>query len=152
MAEARTYTLSEELMRRAFKVATAFTGTAACAAAFAPGAGAATTARAQQMEPATSHRNCIIGRYTTSAVFYWPTSARHGPTCVGGANGITPTPLGNTFFSQFCAGNNSGIIFGTNPNDYAKFHRGDRFPIGWKVASVAISHFGGSSECYTSNT
>jgi hypothetical protein len=70
-------------MRKAFKVATVFTGAAACAAAFAPAAGAATTARTQLMEPATSHRNCSKTA-TSSTVLWRPSSANHGPTCVSG--------------------------------------------------------------------
>lgn len=101
-------------MRKAFKVATVFTGAAACAAAFAPAAGAATTARNQQMEPATSHRNCVVGPKTSSTVLRWPTAAHHGPTCVSFfGNPGTPTLLGNNFFTFFCAGNNGGsIIYG----------------------------------------
>jgi len=100
-------------MRKAFKVATVFTGAAACAAAFAPAAEAATTARTQLIEPATSHRNCAGGT-TTSTVLFRPTSADHGPTCVGGANNYdSPTYLGGTYFTYFCAGNNYGSIFYT---------------------------------------
>src|SRR6185437_1152904 len=101
-------------MRKAFKVATVFTGAAACATGFAPAALAATTARTQQVEPITSHRNCIIGPETSSTVLIRPTAAHHGPTCVSGSlNSGVPTPLGDTFFSFFCAGNNAGsIIFG----------------------------------------
>ena len=51
-------------MRKAFTVATAFTGAAACAALFAPGADAATTAKAQPIMPGTVHKNCAIGPAT----------------------------------------------------------------------------------------
>jgi hypothetical protein len=95
-------------MRRAFTVATVFTGTAACAAAFAPAAGAVTAARDQPLEPATSHRNCAIGPRTTSTVFWWLPSAHHGPTCVGGANNYREVTFVSNSYSAFCAGNNSG--------------------------------------------
>jgi len=89
-------------MRKSFKVATAFTGTAAATAMFAPAAGAAT------MMPDTSHANCTGS--TTATVLYRPVSAHHGPTCVFGGNGRTN--LGSTYFQYFCAGDNFGnIIF-----------------------------------------
>jgi len=94
-------------MRTAFKVATAFTGAAACAAMFAPGAEAATTARTQPVAPDTGHKNCAIGVFTTSAVFWWRSTADHGPTCVGGLpNFNVPTSLGDNYFESVCPGNN----------------------------------------------
>ena len=119
-------------MRKSFKVATVFTGTAAAAAAFAPAAGAAT------IRPATSHRNCALGVYTTSTVLFWPTSKHHGPTCVGGANGSSPTPLGNNYFTYACAGNNAGFIDMTNGNTRSYAPGTGRITINQDVASVVI--------------
>ena len=103
-------------MRKAFKVATVFTGAAACAAMGAPAAEAATAANARQAEPATSVRNCAIGPRTTSMVFWWPNAANHGPTCLGGfANRGVSVDLEGNKFRAFCGGNNYGTIY-TNPN------------------------------------
>ena len=98
-------------MRKAFKVATVFTGAAACAAAFAPAAGAATAARTQPAEPATSHHNCGGGR-TTSTVFWWPSAAHHGPTCVGGYNNYHSVTFLDTYYSGYCPGDNYGWFNG----------------------------------------
>jgi hypothetical protein len=63
-------------MRTAFKVATVFTGAAACAATFMPAAEAVTTTTAKtqhQVTPFTSKpRNCVIGPKTTSVVLTRP--------------------------------------------------------------------------------
>lgn len=137
-------------MRRAFKVATIFTGTAACAAGFAPAAVAATTAKAQQAEPATSHWNCVVGPRTTATVFWWPTSAHHGPTCVGGANknGMA-TPL-NVQYSSYCPGNNYGWFqaffggrFAIHPGE-TKHALNDNY-----VSSAYISRWSGTDTCAT---
>jgi hypothetical protein len=99
--------IREERMRAAFKVATVFTGAAACAAMFAPGAEAATTTKAQLMMPDTGHKDCAIGIFTTSAVFFWRSTTDHGPTCVGGLpNFNVPTSLGDNYFQSVCPGNN----------------------------------------------
>jgi hypothetical protein len=94
-------------MRKAFKVVTVFTGTAACAAAFAPAAGAATVT----VKPTTTHKNCSLGPKTTSMVFWWPASANHGPTCVGGYGDPGYTTNLDTYYSSFCAGDNYGSVF-----------------------------------------
>ena len=89
-------------MRKSFKVATAFTGTAAATAMFAPAAGAAT------VTPDVSHFNCNAPTFF-GTVLYRPASAHHGPTCV---SGFGKTNLGSTYFQYFCAGGFSGnIIF-----------------------------------------
>jgi len=101
-------------MRNAKKVATVFTGAAACAAAFTPAAQAATTQTAHGQQttaaPRTAH-NCTIGPPTTSVVFTWPASRHHGPTCV---NTLGPTALGAKFVNV-CPGdyNISLLVSGT---------------------------------------
>lgn len=122
-------------MRKAFKVATVFTGAAACAAAFTPAAMAAT------VRPDTSHRNCAGGgQLTTSMVFVWPSAAHHGPTCVGGANGTGWTHLGTDYIS-FCAGNNSGSMKVSGST--RKFHEGQISPLySDHVSSVRITKYG----------
>lgn len=137
-------------MRKALKVATVFTGTAACAAAFAPAAGAATMAKTQQMELATSHWNCAIGPRTTATVFWWPSTAHHGPTCVGGANKNGRTTSLNTSYSSYCPGNNVGWFqalyggrFKIHPGE-TKHALNDNY-----VFSAYISRWSGTDTCAT---
>jgi hypothetical protein len=123
-------------MRKSFKVATAFTGTAAAAAMFAPAAGAAT------VTPDVSHFNCNAPTFF-GTVLYRPASAHHGPTCVSSSRGNLPgrTNLGNTYFQYFCAGNYSGnIIF----PDRAARHYGPGQGTGTlndNVTSVSLTRF-----------
>ena len=91
-----------------------FTGAAACAALFTPGAATAATAKAGRMEPDISHKNCGHAA-TTSMHFYWPPSAKHGPTCVGGRGS---TSLGGTVFSAVCTGANSGYFILNGEREY----------------------------------
>jgi hypothetical protein len=121
-------------MRKAFKVATVFTGAAACATTFVPAAGAAT------VRPATSHWDCSIGPRTTATVLWWPTSKDHGPTCVGGANqNHESTPLG-TIYTSYCPGDNFGYIYTSSPAVYYRVHPGEtKHEIYAYVTSVYIS-------------
>jgi hypothetical protein len=131
-------------MRKAFKVATVFTGTAAFAAGFAPAAVAA-TGRA-----AASHWNCAIGPRTKATVFWWPSSKNHGPTCVGDANqNGAPAHLG-TFYQSYCPGNNKGW-FDTSVVDLSyKIHPGQtKHAIYLSVHDVFLSGFSGSDTCAT---
>jgi hypothetical protein len=75
-------------MRKAFRVATVFTGAATCAATFTPAATATagTTAMINEIKPHTTVKNCTTS-ITRSAVFYWSPNEHHGPTCVGGEGG-----------------------------------------------------------------
>jgi len=66
-------------MRKAFKVATAFTGAAAAATVFTPAAAMAATAL-----PDYGPVNCTGGAYTTSVHLNWLGSEHHGPTCFRG--------------------------------------------------------------------
>jgi hypothetical protein len=147
-------------MRKAFKVATVFTGAAACAAAcataLAPAAGAVTTMRAQQAVPATSKRNCAIGPRTTSLVLWWPAAAHHGPTCVGGANSPSKNAILGVTYTKYCPGNNFGDIFTNNPNipnpsiPFAPGQTTINFKASHNhVASVTISRWHGASKCST---
>jgi hypothetical protein len=140
-------------MRRAFTVATVFTGTAACAAAFAPAAGAVTTARDQPLEPATSHRNCATGPRTTSTVFWWLPGADHGPTCVGGANYRGSVTFLYNSYSDFCAGNNSGWY--KSPGDAnAHYYKPGETKAALPahdtyISYVSIYHWTGTDTCST---
>lgn len=137
-------------MRKAFKVATVFTGTAALAATLAPAAEAATTAKTQQVELATSHWNCTIGPRTTATVFFWPASKHHGPTCFGDANRNHQAVVVDNSYSSYCPGNNWGkfhAFFGgsfiIHPGQ-TKHALNDNF-----VSWVSISNFSGTDTCAT---
>jgi len=138
-------------MRTGFKVATAFTGAAACAAVFTPGATAvaATTARTQVLEPDAFHINCTGGS-TTSLHFYYPASADHGPICVG-EHGTTS--LNGTYYASFCAGNNDGVYFSTplidslDQNYFGVYWHHETARVRKHVYDVAISMFSGNDKC-----
>jgi hypothetical protein len=139
-------------MRKAFKVATVFTGAAACTALFAPGAEAATAtaAKPQLIVPDTTHKNCAIGPRTTSTVFYWPAAKNHGPTCVGGGGnyGIS-TSLGGNVFTSYCPGNNFGI-FTTTDGGIRSYSPGtEKIHLGVGVKEVSISFWEGGDKCAT---
>jgi hypothetical protein len=129
-------------MRKAFRVATAFTGAAACAAAFTPAAAtaAATTAKTQ-IGPDAFHRDCP-DYSTTSVHLYWPASKDHGPTCVGQ---LGTTSLASNYFSGVCTGNNSGDMV-TSVGTVA-FIRSFTFVLDAKVNLMKIGAFGGGFEC-----
>ena len=135
-------------MRKSFRVATVFTGAAACAAGFTPAALAATattTAKTQQMEPDTFHRNCpggYNGPSTTSMHFYYPSSKDHGPTCVGQ---LGSTSLAGTFYEAACTGNNSGYYY--TPAGRYPFDRSEVFSLSTDVFNVSILEFGGGYKC-----
>jgi hypothetical protein len=142
-------------MRRAFKVATVFTGAAAAAAAFTPAAMAATATGAQRMEPATSSpRNCNQNLLsTTSMVFTWLPSAHHGQTCIGDGDtrrrGIGTSPSAN--YGNYCAGNNSGYLYysGLRKKTFTPGHPGRATSGlgGAFVSFVSITGFHGSDKC-----
>jgi len=137
-------------MRKAFKVATAFTGAAACAAVFTPGAmgATATTAKTLQVNPDIAPKNCTATS-TTSMVFWWVSGA-HGPNCVGGSPGGpgTTTALNNgKYVSRICTGNNWGWIVHSD----IKQHFGQDYSLDrsvWKVSQVHISGWSGGWKCY----
>jgi hypothetical protein len=140
-------------MRRAFKVATVFTGAAACAAAFTPAAEAApmTTAKTELITPDTAHHDCAVGPATTSAVFYWLPSAHHGPTCVGGDPDYdVNTSLGGNAFSKMCAGNNYGefyVVGDSIPFHFIPGQVSDIYDL--PVSVVFISKWYGDYKCAT---
>jgi hypothetical protein len=146
----KKHDLEEESMRRAFRVATVFTGTAACAAGFAPAAMAAKTAKTEQAEPATSHWNCAVGPRTKATVFWWPSTKGHGPTCVGGANGERQWSTLGTEYSSYCPGDNWGYFHALYGGSY-RIHPGETKHAlnNDYVSSVYISRYSGSDKCAT---
>jgi hypothetical protein len=154
-------------MRKSFQMATVFTGAAACAAVFAPTAGAVTartapavragaaTARTTAAVPATASENCNAGTKTWVHV-YFPAGAHHGPVCFGGrgvAGVADVTRLG------VCGGNNSGYISGlsTDHGGHWPIHFGpgtternfSKWGVGGdlRVSFVYISGFKGGDTC-----
>jgi hypothetical protein len=98
-------------MRKAFKVATAFTGAAVGAVAFTP------TAMAAPTEPDNGPYNCAAG-YNTSVHLYWNASEHHGPTCFGNHtfySGFAGPPNGPRYDS-LCPGNNIGQFASVSVN------------------------------------
>jgi hypothetical protein len=137
-------------MKTAFKVATAFTGAAACAAAFTPAAMAATTAKTQLIDVDTAHHDCAVGPRTTSTVFYWPTSADHGPTCVGGEPYYDEeTDLDYTYFAAYCPGNNYGRIYYDHGYSLPYAPSEGVSPIDVYVSLVSIYKWSGGDTCAT---
>jgi len=137
-------------MRKAFQVATVFTGAAACAAAFTPTAMAATATptKTQQINaPDIVKKNCGGGSVTRSMVFVWANQAAHGPTCVGGSPGGPGTvSLSGNSFGGFCTGNNYGwLIENGTRRDFHQFS--SAHSVHWKVGQVHISGWSGRSAC-----
>lgn len=98
-------------MRKSFRVATVFTGAAACAAVFAPAAGAAPVAPGATGEitpKAVTGNNCTAGEWNWTHMWY-TTSEKHSIAACFAGTGTYPIP-GNKKFSYFCAGNNSGSL------------------------------------------
>jgi hypothetical protein len=132
-------------MRRAFKVATAFTGAAACVAVLTPGvtAAAATTSKSRQMKPADLI-NCPAG-WNTSVHLYWPSTAHHGPTCVGNHQfkawpAISKAPSGPRYH-KLCSGNNNGSYRSS----------GSRYYYGYKNGRFGMFSLGGGKAWWISN-
>jgi hypothetical protein len=98
-------------MKRSFRVATVFTGAAACAVALAPGAGAATAApgAAAKVTPDTTARDCDA-TFTSSVVLYYTAAENHSvDACIAGT-GFVDLGQGKRFTS-YCAGAYSGFFY-----------------------------------------
>ncbi len=94
-------------MKKTFRVATAFTGAAACTAAFVPPAAATPGATAQEAQPNIVVKHCDSTTKQWVHLYYTP-AEKHGPACFGftGLHFIGR----NTAFSKICTGNNHGYI------------------------------------------
>jgi hypothetical protein len=103
-------------MKRSFRVATVFTGAAACGAALAPAAHAAAVApgATAALRPETTHAgNCPAGE-TNSVRLYYTSSENHPtPLCAHGVSIASPSTWGTTGkrFSSYCGGEYSGYMF-----------------------------------------
>jgi hypothetical protein len=132
-------------MKRSFRVATVFTGAAACAAAFTPGVATAATAKADLITPDIAHKNCPHTPALTKSVhFYYPPSAKHGPTCVAGDG---KTSLGGTVYSFICTGNNFGWYDVNGSINYFNKHSLISLPPNHRIYAVDIQSTGGSWAC-----
>jgi hypothetical protein len=106
-------------MKTKLRMATVFTGAAACATAFGPAAGAATTAGAGTTAAAATTA-ATAGKPLPSNIdevdctaadahwfhLYWSAAADHGPTCLG-YKGLKAV---DHWFSSWCPGNNYGYF------------------------------------------
>jgi hypothetical protein len=90
-------------MRKSFRVATVFAGAAACAAAFAPAAGAAPAT-----PKAITPNDCTAGEYDWAHMWYTVAERHPTPACYGGTGGYRIP--GSKRFVQFCPGGNSGFL------------------------------------------
>jgi hypothetical protein len=106
-------------MKKPFRVATVFTGAAACAAAFTPAAAAMPTAAGattHDLAPGITATGNITatddcGSATKGWLYlYYTASEHHGPICLGGI-GTAPLDPG-TAMAGFCPGNTSGSLAG----------------------------------------
>jgi hypothetical protein len=97
-------------MKRSFRVATVFTGAAACAAVAAPAAQAAplTTGATARVAPDTTGAACQGTGPTDSLVLYY--TGNHGPACFQGTG--TPAIVGgDPLFKSYCAGEYKGYLW-----------------------------------------
>jgi hypothetical protein len=98
-------------MKRTFRVATVFTGAAACAVALAPTAEAAPAApgATTTITPETiTANNCTAGEWNWLHLYYTAAEHHATPACFGGT-GVFNIP-GNKRFTRFCAGGNIGDL------------------------------------------
>lgn len=98
-------------MRKSFRVATVFTGAAACAAVFTPAAHAAPAApgaTAGITPKALTHNNCTAGELDWFHLYYTAAENHPTPACFAGTG--TYVISSNKRFAFFCAGNNSGYL------------------------------------------
>jgi hypothetical protein len=97
--------------RKTMRVAAVFTGAAACAAAFAPGAMAGTAPRVPAIE---SHGGNIQGPVACSPVPHWLHFRAGAATYCFGFAGYTSVP--DLTASKICGGTNFGFYYGNYKN------------------------------------
>jgi hypothetical protein len=134
-------------MRKAFKVATVFTGGVACAAAFTPALAANAATNAETGTGTTQAPLDVIDCPThpnTSVHLYWSPGENHPPTCVG--NHQVYTGFGHVHYISLCAGNNSGVF--SSVYDRVVYRPGGYYGLGngtaEKIDNIAWS---GNAEC-----
>jgi hypothetical protein len=146
--------------RKTVRVATTFTGAAACAVTFAPTV-AAGTGQPAAAQPGHQHKVHRIQAITqancrgTNQSHWMHMGTETTVTCFGfrGATHVRPNPFKIT---SFCGGNNSGFIYGTSAGGNAAsifFGHGTYYnqfqtpspPL--HASFVSIIGFGGNDKC-----
>ncbi len=144
-------------MKRSFRVATVFTGAAACAVALAPVAEAAPTAPAA---PGTTARvapdasitagNCPKNASTTALHLYYPASAKHSlPACITGIVQASIPFHPAKKFQSYCGGVYSGYFFFSDLEQAGHYTRGTTRHNLYKapIQNVSISKITGTARC-----
>jgi hypothetical protein len=153
-------------IRRTMRVATTFTGAAACAAAFNPAAMAATGQPAARADHQQQLRNFAVAGNTrlSGSIREAACSNSHwlhieGPhdsgECFGGHGLLLLSPYPN--MHAFCGGNNSGYIWGTDNlhsyTVYYHFGRGTTYYVLPKsekwffISELGIAGWSGGDKC-----
>jgi hypothetical protein len=150
--------------RKAMRVATVFTGTAACATAFVPAANAQ-TARYAAPQAAMQPDTRWASRGCAGVPEWFHLYSLYGPKCLGGEGSIG----GEMEVSGFCGGNNHGWWSGYNTQSpsikYTRQHFAPGTNVYWfagntrkfpgglvNVSKVTISNFNGHDTCPLSPT
>ena len=148
--------------RKTVRVATTFTGAAACAVTFAPMAHAGTVQptaqpgyRAHQVRVNLDrvpgiHATITNGDCLGTNQSHWFHIANSASvTCFGGTGTVTLVP--DFFISAECGGNNKGYISGSGPTGHRKitWNHGTTYRnIGpFSVSKVHMSGFSGNDKC-----
>jgi hypothetical protein len=138
-------------VRKTMVVATAFTGAAACAAAFMPSAALATTQQAARPDLKVNS-GCADG--TSDWLHMYEISPLSLSVCYGWSRTETWGHMGDTGFSQiaYCGGNNFGWFSGFNSQGNGAtvhFHNGTTYGKAgiFHVYTVHISRYSGNDGC-----
>jgi hypothetical protein len=136
-------------MKRSFRVATVFTGAAACAAAFAPTANAAQVGPngTTRITPDAKAGTCEPGLIGASSLhlYYSPKQDHPDPACVYLSDGYVAIGNGKAKFSSYCGGGYSGYLYiDGSPH---RFTKGDHHLYGQDVSGVYIDGNPGGSAC-----
>jgi hypothetical protein len=127
-------------MRRAFRVAAAFTGAAAGAAPFTPAA-AAPAQHAMLRDIGGRLYNCTPAM-AQWIHFYWEPQAHHGPQCMSGSSHVWTHPQK---YLGFCTGDAYGTIvisgssFPYGPDQITAFNG--------NVSAISVSRVAGHYNC-----
>jgi hypothetical protein len=124
-------------MKRSFRVATVFTGAAACAVALAPAAEAVPVApgTTSRITPDTTARDCTK-TFTSSVVLYYSSKQNHSVNaCIAGI-GFVYFGQGKRFAS-YCAGAYSGFMYVNGTR--RPFTEGSHPTYGAAISAVSIT-------------
>jgi hypothetical protein len=123
----------ENEMKRSFKVATVFTGAAACVTALAPMAEAATAT----VVPDTTAGNCGVNSRAAVHLYYSAKANHPVPGCIKGTGYISF--IGGKKFAGICGGAYSGSFYygvpGTSISGVSWFSRG-HLPVMWRQTDI----------------